>query len=103
VFTGVPIIFYAQNDLEFEKKKDFSCELLNNPWHYRIGMENTLFSKFRFWMWVLYGCAHSAMVYYLNGYVNENTVTAEGKEFGLWSGGQTMFLACILLANVKFF
>ena len=50
-------------------------------------MENTHFSKFRFWMWILYGCAHSAMVYYLNGFANENTAAANGKEFGFWEGG----------------
>jgi magnesium-transporting ATPase (P-type) len=102
VFTGVPIIFYAVNDLEFEKKIDGTCELFNNPWYYRIGMENTHFSKFRFWCWVLYGCAHSAMVYYINGFATENTYKDEsGREFGFWEGGQTIYLACILLANVK--
>jgi len=102
VFTGVPVIFYAIHDLEFEKKIDGSCELFKNPWYYRIGMENTHFSKVRFWAWVMYGCAHSAMVYYVNGYITEDTYKDEsGREFGFWEGGQTIYLACILLANVK--
>lgn len=49
IFTGLPIIWFAVFDFEYEKEV-----LLRNPKLYRIGLDNVFFTPTVFWRWFVY-------------------------------------------------
>jgi phospholipid-transporting ATPase len=57
LFTAFPIMWYALFDEEHVKE-----ELLRNPKHFKIGLKNLSFGKYRFWRWILYGTSQTLML-----------------------------------------
>ena len=49
MFTGVPIMWFACYDWEYDKEI-----LLSRPKLYRIGIEDVYFNRTVFWRWFLY-------------------------------------------------
>ena len=59
LFSSVPIGFYAIFDRELEKDI-----LLNDPSHYKIGLQGTLFSTKVFWTWIFEAAAKAGFLLY---------------------------------------
>jgi phospholipid-transporting ATPase len=74
-FTGIPIMFFALFDFEYEKDagplgapSKGKFYYMRDPHLYRIGIENACFGIGHFLRWVLYGLGHAALVYLFNFY-----------------------------------
>lgn len=50
-------MWYALFDAEYLKD-----ELLTDPKHFKIGLKNLNFGKYRFWRWIFYGTCQTLML-----------------------------------------
>jgi len=57
LFTAFPIMWYALFDEQYLKE-----ELLKEPKHFKIGLKNLNFGKYRFWRWIFYGTCQTLML-----------------------------------------
>jgi len=96
LFTSLPIIWFGIFDQAFEKE-----ELLSNSKHYRIGFRNEDFDKFVFWRWIFYGLWQSCIVLFLCFVCMDRTVEEGGKSGCLYVDGQFVYIAIVVLVNIK--
>lgn len=97
-FTGIPIMFYCLFDFEFSKK-----DLMANPKHFRLGLEDKSFTTLRFWSWCLYAGYHSVIILVFVFICSEQSLMEDGKNYNFWAGGHNVYLACILTVSFVLF
>jgi len=93
-FTGLPIQWYALFDWQYPKQ-----QLVDEPIHYRLGMENKCFSTGIFWKWLIYAFFQGIMVLFLGMYFPSNSPTPNGKDYFFWDGGHFVYFLCIFLVS----
>ena len=89
VFTCLPIIWFGIYDLDdFDKAKD------DKPTKYNQGINNKLFSAFRFWKWIMMGFGHAFLIFIFSFFFM-------GSSLDLWSTGTLIYSSVVLIANWK--
>lgn len=97
IFSSVPIIIYALFDRQ-------TCDivLLSDPIFYSPGPHRVLFSVGRFSKWFLAAAIQGAItVFFALVLFDTKFSVEEGQTFGFWAFGQAMFLAAVILSNLK--
>jgi magnesium-transporting ATPase (P-type) len=96
-FTAFPIMWFALFD--FEKGKKF---LLDNPFMYKIGLNNECFSIGIFWQWVVFGALHALLLLFFTFFSLEGrgSVTPDGQQSSLWLSGTVTYSGVVILANI---
>jgi magnesium-transporting ATPase (P-type) len=108
-FTGLPIMWYACYDQEYDKKS-----YLSNPALYEIGLKDTCFNPIIFWTLYFYAIWHGYLLMFLSFYtLDENSgerfvkydekikkipQTISGE---LHINGAFIFQAIVVLVNIK--
>jgi len=75
---------------------------MQNPSHYKIGINNEKFSHRVFWTWIATGWVQAIVVFALCMYV-PNTSSFDDcsfKDWNLMAGGQNVFAACVVIVNM---
>lgn len=97
-FTGLPIMWYATMDFEFEKS-----HFLENPMLYRLGLDGKQFGYLVFWKWIFYAVFQSAFIIFVCLVFNQgvsSAMTFNGLIYGFWASANFVYCACVLLANL---
>mmetsp|Transcript_87607 Transcript_87607/g.120752 ORF Transcript_87607/g.120752 Transcript_87607/m.120752 type:complete len:176 (-) Transcript_87607:616-1143(-) len=95
-FTGLPIIWFAVFDLEYDRKT-----LLSKPKLYRIGIKDVHFNPYVFWRWFGYGCWQGTLLLFLAFYELDSAPLIDGKIGGLLVDGGYVFTVVVVLVNIK--
>ena len=96
VFTGLPVIWYAVFDWEYDKQK-----FLSDPSLYRAGIEDVFFSPSVFWRWFGYSVWQGILLCVIVVVTMNNSIEAQGQLGGLSLQGNFIFCAIVLVVNVK--
>lgn len=110
--TGLPIMYFALFDFEYEKKPGpHTAKLLDkkqffflkHPHLYRLGIEDKCFSLGHFIRWVIYGLVHAFIVYLLTFHFISIPGQSQGhigKDLGFWVVGHVVYGTCVMVANI---
>jgi phospholipid-transporting ATPase len=98
-YSAGPIILYAVFDHELEND-----ELLQNPAHYKLGLDGNLFKTSRFWLWIIEAILQALFVLFCCAY-------GIGKVSGFSSGHMSSMTVVsimivgvvVILVNIKVF
>lgn len=99
LFTAFPIMWYALFDEEHVKE-----ELLTNPKHFKIGLKNLSFGKYRFWRWIFYGTCQTLMLQIIVFHSLEGAdcyYDSVGQPSSLWVTGTHIYGMVVIIANIK--
>jgi magnesium-transporting ATPase (P-type) len=92
-------MWYALFDEEHVKE-----ELLSNPRHFKIGLKNLSFGKYRFWRWIFYGTCQTLMLQIIVFHSLEGAdcyYDVEGQPSSLWVTGTHIYGMVVIIANIK--
>ena len=90
LFTAAAIIAFAVCDFEYPKE-----ELLKNPQYYCIGLNNLLFTNYKFGKWIFYGIWQSFVLWTLS------FIPFESQGGSLWMEGNFVYLGVVIIVNLK--
>jgi phospholipid-transporting ATPase len=99
LFTAFPIMWYALFDEQYLKE-----ELLNDPRHFKIGLKNLNFGKYRFWRWIFYGTCQTLMLQIIGFASLEGPYPIydhDGQPSSLWITGTHIYGMVVIMANIK--
>jgi magnesium-transporting ATPase (P-type) len=96
LFASMPIMWYSVFD--FEKEKE---EFLSNPSLYEVGLNHQLFGRTVFWQWFTQGTVQALILMQVCYFTQNLATLSDGKLFDFWLHGQVLYLAIVLVANMK--
>lgn len=82
---------------------------MRNPILYRLGMDQSCFSKKEMAKWIGYALWHAFVVYYINfwalsaGEYNNSPRQSDGKDLGFWVAGHVLYGSCCFISNLTLF
>jgi magnesium-transporting ATPase (P-type) len=92
-------MWYALFDEEHLKE-----ELLKDPKHFKIGLKNLNFGKYRFWRWIFYGTCQTLMLQIIafNSLEGGSPIYDHvGQPSNLWVTGTHIYGMVVIMANIK--
>lgn len=92
-------MWYALFDEEELKE-----ELLRDPKHYKIGLKNLNFGKYRFWRWIFYGTCQTLALQIIAFSSMEGPYPIYdhvGQPSSLWITGTHIYGMVVIMANIK--
>jgi magnesium-transporting ATPase (P-type) len=95
-FTGIPILYFAIFDFEFEKE-----EFETNHKLYSIGFKNLHFSKGVFWSWIIYGIWQGAFAFYTSFSILGSPSSNGMIPSSVSVDGQLTYFGIVALVNFK--
>lgn len=99
LFTAFPIMWFALFDQEHLKE-----ELLSNPKHFKIGLKNLNFGKYRFWRWIFYGACQTFLLQIVTFHSMEGGEAIydhQGQPSSLWVTGTHIYGMVVIMANTR--
>lgn len=106
-YCSLPIIIYALFDEDYpnssylELKNTKKNELENQPHKYALGMKSKLFNTKNFWLWVLYGAWHGAVITYVSMIALEMSyISHDGRTSFVTIFGMMVFTGAVLVGNM---
>lgn len=108
LYTGMPILWYAVFDWQFPKET-----LLENPKHYRLGLQNRCFHPVLFWSWYFMATVQGGLLLYLTFWTLDDSngsqleILSDGNQQSkvisgdLTLDGLFIFEAIVFLVNIK--
>lgn len=92
-------MWFALFDQEFSKE-----ELLETPAHFKIGLKNLSFGKYRFWRWIFYGICQTLALQIIGFYSLEGGHALYddfGQPSSLWVTGTHIYGMVVIMVNMK--
>lgn len=96
IFTGLPIIWFAVFDWEYDK-----AQLMRQPKLYRIGLEDVFFNVWVFWRWFFYAVWQGTLLCFLAFYSLDTALSPKGMVGCLNNDGNFIFGTIVLVVNLK--
>jgi phospholipid-transporting ATPase len=97
IFTGVPIIWFAVFDWEFDK-----AQLMRQPKLYQAGLDDLLFNVWVFWRWFGYAVWQGVLLCYLSFYnLDQSPHPGTGKLGCMANDGNFIFGTLVIVVNLK--
>lgn len=96
IFTGLPIIWFAIFDWEFDK-----AQLMRQPKLYRIGLEDVFFNAWVFWRWFFYAVWQGTLLCFLAFYTLDTSISTNGMLGCLINDGNFIFGTIVVVVNLK--
>ena len=101
-FTSLPLAMRALFDEDINPHKDGAIYNKYLPKLYYIGQRSVIFNGYTFLWWLLFGMAHSLVVFVLPLYVfRECLMTQQAQNNDMWSFSVTSFTSVILIVTMR--
>jgi magnesium-transporting ATPase (P-type) len=95
VFTSWPIIWYAVMDWEHSKE-----DLLNDPKHYKIGLQDKYFNTYAFFKWFAFALWQGTLLLIVC-FFSVSAADGEGHSSSMFESGLFIFNSVCIVANAK--
>lgn len=97
IFTGLPVIWFAVFDWEFDK-----AQLMRQPKLYKIGLEDVFFNAWVFWRWFFYAVWQGTLLCFLTFETLDSSLASKTGSVGcLQNDGNFVFMTIVSVVNMK--